>query len=113
MGTYTGNANTNGTFVNLGFKPAWALIKKTSGGEGWQIVDNKRSPFNEMDERLVANSSAVEETGQGGGDRIDFVSNGFKCRDGAGQYNDANTYVYLAFAEHPFVSSEGVPVTAK
>ena len=113
MGTYTGNANTNGTFVNLGFKPSWILVKKNSGQEGWQIVDNKRSPFNEMDERLVPNSSADEETGQGGGDRIDFVSNGFKCRDGAGQYNDANTYVYLAFAEHPFVSSEGVPVTAK
>jgi hypothetical protein len=113
MGTYTGNANANGTFVNLGFKPAWALIKKTSGAEAWQIVDNKRSPVNVMDEVLRPNTNADEETNQGGGDSIDFVSNGFKCRDAAGQFNDANTYVYLAFAELPFVSSEGVPVTAK
>tara|TARA_R110000751_G_scaffold93782_2_gene183181 strand:+ start:435 stop:1496 length:1062 start_codon:yes stop_codon:yes gene_type:complete len=113
FGSYVGNANANGTFVYLGFKPAWVLIKKSSGGENWSIVDNKRSPFNVMDERLVPNSSAVEESNQGGGDSIDFVSNGFKCRDGAGQFNDANTYVYMAFAEHPFVSSEGVPTTAR
>ena len=113
FGSYVGNANANGTFVYLGFKPAWVLIKKSSAGENWSIVDNKRSPFNVMDERLVPNSSAVEESNQGGGDSIDFVSNGFKCRDGAGQFNDANTYVYMAFAEHPFVSSEGVPTTAK
>jgi len=113
FGSYVGNANANGTFVYLGFKPAWVLIKKSSAGENWSIVDNKRSPFNVMDERLVPNSSAVEESNQGGGDSIDFVSNGFKCRDGAGQFNDANTYVYMAFAEHPFVSSEGVPTTAR
>ena len=113
IGSYVGNANANGAFVYLGFKPAFVIIKKSSGGENWSIVDNKRSPFNVMDERLVPNSSAVEESNQGGGDSIDFVSNGFKCRDGAGQFNDANTYVYMAFAEHPFVSSEGVPTTAR
>ena len=113
IGSYVGNGSTNGTFVHLGFKPAWVFIKKSSGGEGWQIVDNKRSPINVMDEVLRPNSSADEETNQGGGDRIDFVSNGFKCRDGAGQFNDANTYIYYAIAERPFVSSEGTPTTAR
>ena len=113
IGSYVGNANANGTFVYTGFKPAFVIIKKSSGGENWKMVDTKRSPFNVMDEVLEPSTSNAESSNQGGGDSIDFGSNGFKCRDGAGQFNDANTYIYYAIAENPFVSSEGVPTTAR
>ena len=44
----------------------------------------------------------------------DFLSNGFKVRtSNAGNNRSGGTYIYMTFAEHPFVSSEGVPVTAK
>ena len=114
FGSYKGNGNNNGAFVYLGFKPAWLLVKRITSAESWQLVDTKRSPFNLMDEVLRPNSSNAEETNQAGGDSIDFMSNGFKTRSSAGQFNNgSSTYIYLAFAEHPFVSSKGVPTTAR
>ena len=45
---------------------------------------------------------------------IDFLSNGFKNRSDQAQLNsDGVNYAYIAFAEHPFVSSAGVPTTPK
>ena len=55
----------------------------------------------------------AEQTSQTG-NPIDILSNGFKCRGGGNDTNlDDGTYVYMAFAEHPFVSSKGVPCTAR
>ena len=45
---------------------------------------------------------------------MDILSNGFKCRGSGNDTNlDDGRYIYMAFAEHPFVSSENVPVTAR
>ena len=45
---------------------------------------------------------------------IDLLSNGFKLRGATAQYNTADeTYVYMAFAEAPFVNSNGVPCNAR
>ena len=111
FGSYTGNGNADGPFVFTGFKPAWLLIKSSgSSGDNWVICDNKRDTFNVMENILLANSSNAEfdETS------FDFLSNGFKLRQNAATYNDSgDTFVYMAFAEHPFVSSKGVPVTAR
>jgi len=111
FGSYTGNGNADGPFVYTGFKPAWLLIKSSgSSGDNWVICDNKRDTFNVMENILLANSSNAEfdETS------FDFLSNGFKLRQNAATYNDSgDTFVYMAFAEHPFVSSKGVPVTAR
>ena len=38
----------------------------------------------------------------GNANAIDFLSNGFKCRDNANEINQGDTYVYMAFAEVPF-----------
>ena len=109
--TYTGNGSNNGPFVWTGFKPAFVLMKRSStGGNSWRIYDNKRDPFNEMDNALFPNDTAIE----GDYDAIDFLSNGFKWRNSnAAINNSGDTYVYMAFAENPFVTSEGVPATAK
>ena len=114
IGSYNGNGNNDGAFVYTGFKPAWLLVKRTNSAEAWQLVDNKRSPVNVMDEVLRPNSDIIEQTNQGGGDSIDFLSNGFKPRSSAGQFNNGSSaYIYYAIAEHPFVSSEGTPTTAR
>ena len=47
FGKYTGNGSggTLGTFVFLGFRPAWVMIKRSSGTQNWRMFDNKRNPF--------------------------------------------------------------------
>jgi hypothetical protein len=112
FGSYTGNGNADGAFVYTGFKPSWLLGKRTDGtGNSWFMFDNKRNTENVMDAYLYANETSAETTGTG---RVDFLSNGFKWRNTAAAWNGSgNTYVYMAFAEHPFVSSEGVPTTAR
>ena len=113
FGQYTGNGNADGPFIYTGFKPAWVMIKEQDYGNNnqWNIYDNKRSPVNPMDEILEADTSDAESTGRAD---IDFLSNGFKNRSTHAECNRNNvTFRYMAFAEHPFVSSDGVPTTAR
>ena len=117
FGSYTGNGSTDGPFVYTGFKPAWVMIKRTSGTENWVLWDNKRDPFNNFYHVLLPNATSAEDTsnaGSGGRYVGDFLSNGFKVRTSSGSFNqNATTTLYIAFAESPFVSSEGVPTTAR
>jgi hypothetical protein len=112
MGSYQGNGNADGTFVYTGFRPAWVMIKKTSGSANWFLYDTKRNPHNLVVNRLIANGSEAENTGSG--DDIDILSNGWKARASASALNgNGDSFIYLAFAENPFVTSGAVPVTAR
>ena len=116
FGGYTGNGNADGPFVYTGFKPAWVMIKRTSGTENWVLWDNKRDPFNNFYHVLLPNASSAEDTsnaGSGGRYVGDFLSNGFKLRNTHDTSNSSSDYIYMAFAEHPFVSSTGVPTPAR
>ena len=114
FGKFRGNANADGAFIYTGFKPAWLMIKNigASGtGYHWYIWDNKRDTINVMDNTLHADENNAENTFD---QDIDFVSNGFKLRgSGVGMNPNSHDAIYMAFAEHPFVSSKGVPVTAR
>ena len=109
IGSYTGNGNANGNFIYLGFKPAFILLKGTANTEDWSIYDNKRLGYNVDNNVLASNSSAAELTD----DNIDLLSNGFKIRRQTGLLNDAQNYIFMAFAEQPFVTSTGIPTTAR
>jgi len=111
FGSYTGNGNDDGPFVYTGFKPAWLIYKRSSDTGNWRILDHKRDTYNVMGNEIYADLSNAEADD----DQIDFLSNGFKLRNGSsvGQNGNGSTYVYMAFAKHPFVSSEGVPTTAR
>jgi hypothetical protein len=115
FGSYTGNNNANGPFVYTGFKPAFIMMKSTStGGDNaysWSMFDNKRSSYNIERAMLKANLSAAEYTSGSNAD-VDILSNGFKMRSSPNETNGANTYIYMAFAENPFVTSTGVPAQA-
>ena len=103
FGSYTGNGNADGTFVYTGFLPAWVMIKNISTADPWLMLDNKRDTFNPMEKRLDANDNDAEATGT---DYADFLSNGFKIIGNLGIHNNSNqNYIYMAFAEHPFVTS--------
>ncbi len=113
FGSYVGNGNDDGPFLYTGFKPAMFFRKRTDGTNGWNIWDNKRTPFNEMHASSAIHTTAVEDANTGYND-IDFLSNGIKIHDTGDSHNgDGFTYVYWAWAESPFVSSEGVPTTAR
>jgi len=111
IGKYIGNGSNEGTFVYTGFKPAWVMTKRTDAANQWPISDNARNPFNVVDISSYANLASDANTVS---NHYDSVSNGFKLRGTSTGWNTSGgTYIYMAFAEHPFVSSEGVPTTAR
>src|SRR6056300_1442750 len=112
FGTYVGNAITNGPFIYTGFKPACIITKTANAVEGWGIYDNKRSGFNVYNDALALDTQAAT---QGGSNYnfMDIVSNGFKCRRATYGPNQSATYIFMAWAENPFVTSTGVPTTAR
>jgi len=110
FGSYTGNGRSDGPFVYTGFKPAFFLIKSAGAARNWHILDNKRNTINPVNLYLNPNNSDADGTFVFG----DFLSNGFKITNLGNTFNtNGETYIYMAFAEHPFVSSKGVPVTAR
>ena len=105
FGTYKGNGSADGPFVYTGFKPAWVVMKRTDDTSSWEVLDNKRQAYAgnkrylDLDLNLAATENATNGTA------LDFLSNGFKHRDGVstGTKNvDGATYLYIAFAEFPF-----------
>ncbi len=113
FGKYVGNGNANGPFVYTGFKPAWVMIKISSGTtEQWSILDTKRNDTgNPLTKELFADSADADYSG---GRVVDFLSNGFKPRLGGAIHNGSGySYIYMAFAENPFTTSTGIPTTAR
>ena len=117
FGHYKGNGNADGKFTYTGFKPAWVMIKKSSQTGNWYIYDTERngssgSNTNQAHKIVYANDTSAEVDNSDRG--IDMISNGFKARNTLDNINLSNEeYFYMAFATHPFVSSAGIPVTAR
>ena len=99
FGSYEGNANVNGPMVNLGFKPAWVMIKNADATGSWLLFDTARDTYNAVHKLLFAQLANVEDTSNA---YLDIVSNGFKIRSTGNGTNNAVTYIYAAFAENPF-----------
>jgi len=109
FGSYSGNDSANGPFVYCGFKPAWVLVKRIDSAASWALVDNTRSAYNVVDNVLFPDFSDAESTSD---TAIDLLSNGFKLRSAQRNFSGA-TYIYAAFAEHPFGGSNVSPATAR
>ena len=111
--SYKGNGNADGPFVYTGFKPAFVMIKRTDNTGAWYMYDNKRPGYNGTNGYLQADATSAEDTNVGNFD-FDFLSNGFKVRGTyAGVNASGGTYVYMAWADQPFVNSEGEPANAR
>jgi len=106
VGTFLSNNTTDNAWVYCGFKPALVLLKSTTSTNDWMIFDNKRDPFNVTQHKIYPDLSNAEATNE---NDLDFLSTGFKLRNNHG----ANTFIFMAFAEQPFVTSKGVPATAR
>ena len=113
FGSYEGNGDADGTFVYTGFKPAWLVVKGIDSTGPWYIVDNKRNPYN-LTNKHIPTTNEGGETSAATGLHVDLLSNGFKLRDDWSDTNEADeTFIYAAFAEQSFVTSGGVPATAR
>ena len=114
FGSYTGNGSTDGTFIYLGFRPAFVIAKRTDSTANWYMMTAKISDSgggNPLDRPLFANLTSVENDGD---NNVDLLSNGFKIRgSGSAQNGSGATYIFMAFAEAPFVNSNGVPCNAR
>jgi hypothetical protein len=119
FGSYIGNGESlNGPFVYTGFKPAWVMLKNADNvnGRNWYIYDDTRRTFNPNGTVIRADTDGTEITDQA----IDVLSNGFKVKPSAiGSYGTSNInhsgqeIIYMAFAKNPFVTSTGIPTTAR
>jgi len=102
--SYTGNGSADGTFVFLGFRPRFVMIKRTNAVDNWAIFDTSRLGYNADNNELQANTSSAEGTA----DFIDILSNGFKNRNSDSRCNaSGGTYIGFAMAENPFKFSLG------
>jgi len=100
-GYYTGNADTDGTSVYLGFRPAFLMVRYIGSGESWVILDDARDGYNVTNKNVRANSSNAEASGSTY--NIDFLSNGFKPRTTwEGLNGNGYRIVYIAMAHNPF-----------
>jgi hypothetical protein len=62
-------------------------------------MDSARNETNEAIRRVEPDTSDAEQTNIS----LDFLSNGFKARSNTTFTNGSgDTYVFMAFAEHPF-----------
>ena len=112
FGSYTGNGNADGTFIYTGFKPAFVLFKRTSSTSNWSLFDNKRNTFNITDSYIQADTTAAEQ--EYSDIYVDFLSNGIKQRGTNISLNSSgDSFIYMAFAENPFVTSTSIPTTAR
>ena len=122
-GTYTGNGNADGAFVNTGFEPGLIIAKnRDSGGPaayGWSMISNTfgmtgatsaNPSYNELTQNFFADQAVVPGTGNA----VDFLSNGFKWRStGTGGNQSSSPFVYMAWAKYPQVSSNSKAGTAR
>ncbi len=98
FGAYRGNSSSSdGSYIHLGFRPSFVIIKKFSGSDSWQMHDTARSTYNPEVAALYPSSESTETTS---GRIVDFLSNGFKHYNADGNTNeDGHDYVYFAWSE--------------
>ena len=112
MGSYVGNGSNDGVMITTMFKPAFVMCKRAVGGTGnWGMNDTKRDPFNGTSHTCDANNNGDADDV---GIRMDILSNGFKLRTNSSNWNaSGSTYIFMCFASNPYVTSSGIPTTAR
>jgi hypothetical protein len=116
IGTFTGNNNADGTYVDLGFKPAMLIVKRHDGSGDWVLWDNKRNPLNPVNRQVwpYTSSGTYGAYDQVGANYpIDFLSNGFKMRSNDADINGNAGYFYMAWAETPSFNLFGATANAR
>ena len=85
------------------------MTKNLANASNWPIYDNKRNPYNSIDNYVYADDTDAEDPVV----KIDFLANGYKVVSSATPNNSGHDFAYMAFAEVPLVNSNGVPGCAR
>ena len=115
IGKYKALTSTDGAYVDLGFRPAFILIRPTNNFGGsdqnystWGLWDSARSTSNVVTYggMLTANHNHAEQIrGNGSNDgalaAFDILGTGFKVRQSSYEVGYSGDYYYMAFAEQP------------
>ena len=112
IGSFIGDGSaTNGPFIYTGFRPAWVLIRNTTTtNRNWGVWNDKSLGYNEDNNGLYPNVTSIEGTGN----VVNLLSNGFKVSTSDNGFNGSgNELIYMAFAEFPLLSSNGIPGVAR
>jgi hypothetical protein len=102
-GIYRGNGiDQDGTYTNVGFKPALVIVKNLSNSGVWCIFDTAREPKNRSAFRQYRMGANAEDNDSNAYLR-GIYSSGFKMGNTASDKNSNNDYFFwMAFAEDPF-----------
>jgi len=94
---YEGNSNADGALWYANGKPNFWLIKNADAIQAWNIHDRTRSPFNPINDYLVADQALAEQVDVAGTE-LDYISTGVKLRANWADHNQ-NTMIGVAFVE--------------
>ena len=101
IGSYVGTASaTNGSYVSLGFRPRWLLIKGVTTNTSWVLIDTERRPFNNDTDlsALYADLTTIESAAST--DEVDLLADGFKPRGSGSECNQSGqTFLFIAVAD--------------
>ena len=111
FGSYEGNADNNGPYVELGFRPSILWVKNIDASGNWVVHDNQRNKFNPAGKVLKLDTDGQEDSSTS--NYVDFLSNGFKIRNSQSKWNGSYTYIYCAWAEAPAVNLFGGGANAR
>ena len=113
FGSYKGNADSNGPFVECGFRPALVIYKRITNSDDWGMHDSARDPYNPVKRFLYPNLNNAEWSA-GTQDYFEFYSNGFKLTQSASMTNgNGDSYIFMAWAEQPEVTPFGSQSNAR
>jgi hypothetical protein len=107
VGSYTGDGTTSND-VNLGFRPAFVMVKATNSARSWAIFDNARDVDNQTTTALRADMNNGDLTGVNLG--VDFSDEGFTLTGPDSLINNTYNYIYMAFAEE-IPGADTIPTT--
>ena len=113
FGSYKGNGNANGPFVECGFRPSLVIYKRITNSDDWGMHDSARDPYNPVKRFLYPNLSNAEWSA-GTQDYFEFYSTGFKLTQSSSMTNnDGDSYIFMAWAEQPEVTPFGSQSNAR
>ena len=111
VGSYTGNANADGPYIDCGFTPKFILIK-TVGVESWRIYDTARQTYNVQNNILFPNDPSADIANASY--NFDILANGFKIRSADKGINSSGiTYIYYSVGSYPSGGANTTPAPGR
>jgi len=126
FGSWLGDGvDGDGPFIYTGFRPECIIIRGIDGSDReMSILDGRRvkdhdgtdAQYNPVRERSSLTNSTGNHAYHTAFDTLDICANGFKILGLPSSFTINKTdvnYIWAAWAKHPFVTSTGIPGTAR